>query len=65
MLEFFISQGTWLYIASWSQNGFFVEESGWSVIVLGLGIAWIDDPYNPFRREWCFPRNAWDGKHAG
>lgn len=62
MLEFFTSKGTWFYIASFSQfvGGRVRQESGISVIVLGLGVSWVDVPYNPMRREWVIPRNAWD-----
>lgn len=58
MTETFISKGTWFYIASWNQEG----DSGLSIIILGFGIAWTDNPYNPRRHEWVIPRNAWDNK---
>jgi hypothetical protein len=61
MIEFFFSRGTWFYIASWV-HGPLVKESGLSVIILGLGVALIDEPFNPFRHEWVIPSNAWDDK---
>ena len=62
MLEFFTSKGTWFYIASWCQNfnASGIMDSGISVIILGLGVAWVDVPFNPLRREWVIPSNAWD-----
>ena len=62
MFEFFTSKGTLFYIASFSQfvGGRVRQESGISVIILGLGVAWIDVPFNPLRREWVIPSNAWD-----
>lgn len=64
MIDFFFSKGTWFYIASWNQNVYDMDifDSGLSIIVFGFGIAWIDEPYNPRRREWCIPRNAWADK---
>ena len=62
MIDFFFSKGVWFYIASyineWNGAGL---DSGFSVIILGVGVSWTDNPYNPNRREWVIPRNAWDG----
>jgi len=62
MIEFGISKGTRFYVASFRDYNFMtnLNQSGLSVIILGVRITWIDKPYNPNRKEWVIPKDAWD-----
>ena len=62
MIEFGISKGTKLYIASFVQRSWEASgelESGLSIIVLGIRVTFYDNPPR-HRKQWVFPHNAWD-----
>lgn len=69
MFEYFLAPGVRFYLASWVQDYedkySKIYESGWSLIIFGIGIACSDKRFNRNRKQWVIPKNAWRGKVEG